>query len=414
MSNVIARGLQGLRHRGVRVLFILLTYLLIADFLPLQAHQGLYTISVLIKDLLLWMLPITVGFFIAHTICAFQQKAPLFILSLLIFEAFSNLCSVWYAFACGHVAADSLPAITMPSTTANFGALWTLPFAKPLWWTADKGVIAGLLVGCLTAVTRQQAIRRWVSRGKEVAEWVLTRIFSRLIPLFILGFVARMYQTELLSHVFTHYGLLIVWLVVFLMIYLSTLFFIGGGCSVQSGVRAMKNVIPAGGIAFSSGCSLSTMPWTIDGTSKNLQHPDFAKAVIPATTNIQQIGDCITNSFLCFLIYKQFFGCTPDFYVWLNFSIVFVLARFTTAAVLGGAIFIMLPIYESYLLFNSEMIAIILAFNVILDPIVTSCNVIANGALCQIFERIWLLMTRRPPSVVPAAESASPDNILLS
>jgi Na+/H+-dicarboxylate symporter len=35
------------------------------------------------------------------------------------------------------------------------------------------------------------------------------------------------------------------------------------------------------------------------------------------------------------------------------------------------------------------MIALILALNVILDPLVTSCNVLANGALCRTFERVW-------------------------
>jgi Na+/H+-dicarboxylate symporter len=65
------------------------------------------------------------------------------------------------------------------------------------------------------------------------------------------------------------------------------------------------------------------------------------------------------------------------------------LARFLTAAVIGGSIFIMLPIYETYLGFNNEMIAIILALNVVLDPIVTSSNVLANGALCRVFERFW-------------------------
>jgi Na+/H+-dicarboxylate symporter len=142
-------------------------------------------------------------------------------------------------------------------------------------------------------------------------------------------------------------------------------------------------------MALTSGCSISTMPWTIEGTSKNLQNPSFAQAVIPATTNIQQIGDCIANTFLCFILYRHFFGEAPDFHTWLSFTVVFVLARFATAAVLGGAIFIMLPIYENYLFFNGEMIAIILAFNVILDPLITSCNVIANGALCRVYERVW-------------------------
>ena len=121
------------------------------------------------------------------------------------------------------------------------------------------------------------------------------------------------------------------------------------------------------------------MPWTIAGAAKNLKNPQFAKAIIPATTNIQQIGDCIINTFLCFLIYRHFFRHSPDSLTWMSFSLIFVLARFATAAILGGAIFIMLPIYEAYLGFNAEMIAIILAFNVVLDPLVTSCNLVANG-----------------------------------
>src|SRR5690606_6358153 len=152
------------------------------------------------------------------------------------------------------------------------------------------------------------------------------------------------------------------------------------GFSLTRFFKSVKNLLPAAGISFSSGCSLSTMPWTIEGAAKNLDNPDLAKAVIPATTNIQQIGDCIANTFLCFLIYFHFNGHAPALSVWIPFTLVFVLARFATAAVLGGAIFIMLPIYEAYLQFSPDMIAIILAFNVILDPLITSSNVVANGA----------------------------------
>lgn len=95
------------------------------------------------------------------------------------------------------------------------------------------------------------------------------------------------------------------------------------------------------------------------------------------------------NTFLCFLIYVHFNGHVPPLSLWIPFSAVFVLTRFATAAIIGGAIFIMLPIYEYYLHFTPEMIAIILAFNVILDPLITGSNVIANGALCRVFEKAW-------------------------
>lgn len=378
-----------IRHRSVQILLILTIYLMAASFLPMAVHQGFYTISVLIKDLLLWILPLTVGFFIAHAISSFEKRASLFIFLLFLFEAISNTASVWYSYGCAHLAASYLPAIEARSLEDVFSPLWRFPWIKPTWWSADKGTFAGIALGLLSS-SKLPGLRAIISKGKGIAELILTRFFSRLIPLFILGFVARMYKTQLLNQMFVHYADLLLWLFLFLAVYLAFLFLLGSGFSISRFFNHVKNLMPAGGVAFSSGCSLSTMPWTIEGASKNMQNPDLAKAVIPATTNIQQIGDCIANTFFCFLIYQQFNGVPPTFSVWLSFSIVFVLARFATAAVLGGAIFVMLPIYESYLGFTPEMIVMILAFNVILDPVITSTNVVANGALCRVFERAWM------------------------
>jgi len=381
--------LKFLKQRSVQVILTLVLYVLIADFLPPVAHQFFYTLSLLIKDLLIWVMPLTVGFFIAHSVSSFHKKAPLFVATLLLFEGLSNFSSVWYAYGTATMAADFLPEFGVSQLSSDFTALWRLPAIKPAWWSAEKGALIGLLLGCFAAFGTHPFMNRILSQGKDIVQWMLTKVFARLIPLFILGFAVQMYQTKLLTHVFTHYALLVLWLVVFLLCYIVMLFALGAGFSFKNIVLNIKNLMPAGGIALTSGCSLSTMPWTIEGTAKNLKNPILAQAIIPATTNIQQIGDCIANTFLCFLIYRHFYGVNPDLLTWAQFSIVFVLARFATAAILGGAIFIMLPIYESYLNFNPEMIAIILALNVFLDPLITSTNVIANGALCRVFERVW-------------------------
>jgi Na+/H+-dicarboxylate symporter len=210
----------------------------------------------------------------------------------------------------------------------------------------------------------------------------------------VLGFVARMYCSGFLNKALFDCGTLVLLIVFSLVSYILFIFLLGNRFQVRNAFSDFKNMAPAGIIAFTSGCSLSTMPTTIEGTAKNLQDPSLANALIPATTNIQQIGDCLANSLLCFWIYQSFFCVAPSFSTWASFSFVFVLARFTTVAVLGGAIFIMLPIYKHYLNFNDDMIAIIVAFNVILDPIITSANVLANGALAKVFERCWIFLSR--------------------
>lgn len=388
------------KHRSLQTLALILLYVCFASFFPTTVHQGFYTISLFIKDVLLWMMPITVCFFIAHTVSSFERQAPLFILILILFEVTSNMCSVWYAYFSADVASNLIPALHASTLEIDFPALWRLGIVRPDWWSAEKGAFLGLILGCIAAFGKQPALQSVLDKGKDIVQWILTHVFARLIPLFILGFIAHMTQTHLLDHVLGHYALLVGWLTVFLLGYIVVLFALGAGGIMDKMIRHIRNLLPAGGIALTSGCSLSTMPWTIQGAAKNMDNPELAKAIIPATTNIQQIGDCIANSFLCYLIYQHFYGVGPDFMTWALFSFIFVLARFATAAVLGGAIFVMLPIYESYLNFTPEMIAIILALNVVLDPIITSTNVVANGVLARVFEKVWGLYSSEAKEVL--------------
>ena len=121
-----------LKHRSVQVLLVVTLYLLTASSLPTFVHQGFYTFSLLIKDLLLWILPITVCFFIAHAISSFEKKAPVFILSLFLFEALSNSSSVWYAYGCGHLTTHYLPAIELHPIDNSFSPLWRFSLVKPI------------------------------------------------------------------------------------------------------------------------------------------------------------------------------------------------------------------------------------------------------------------------------------------
>ncbi len=384
--NLIYRILQ---HRGLQVLLLLGGYFSVADTLPLGVHQGFYALSLTLKDLLLWVMPLCVCVYIAHTIQSFKKQAPLLILTMVVFEAVSNMSSVWYGFSCAHVVADSLPVFNLQTDAVSFSPLWRLPLLPPPWWAADRGVMVGVILGCLNGFYPVQRMINALQHTKNIIDWTLVHFFGKCIPLFVLGFCVHMHQTHLLDHVWGQYSFFIGCLLISLAFYLSFLFLIGAGGHLKTMMRHIRNLLPAGGLALTSGSSLSVMPWTIAGVEKNLVNPELAKAVIPATTNIQQIGDCIAQSFFCFLIYRHFFGINPDLATWASFSVVFVLARFATAAVLGGAIFLMLPIYELYLGFTPDMIALILAFNVILDPFITSANVLANGALCAFFERVW-------------------------
>lgn len=378
------------KNRIVQTILVLFGFWLIAAHLSPEILRALYSISVLIKDVLIFALPIMVCFFIAASLAKFEKQAPLFILLLLVFEACSNFISVWYAYAVGGKICSFVASIhNVDDTLTGLKPYFSVAAFRPAWWTVSKGTVAGLVLGLIAAHINWPTIRNFVNTGKNSIEFILTKIFSRLIPLFVLGFVANVYAMNLIEKLFIEFIGIIGWVLVAVLAYIFILYFVAARFNITQTIRSIINLLPAGFVALTSSCSLSTMPFTIKGASKNLTDPDFAQMVIPATTNIQQIGDCIINVLLCLVIIKSFGRPLPDLYTWLQFSAVFTLARFATAAVLGGAIFIILPIYSAYLGFTGEMIAIILAFNVLLDPIVTTSNVMANAALCNILENVW-------------------------
>ena len=337
-------------------------------------------------------MPFIVCFYIAFTVQSFKKQAPLFLVSLLLFEGFSNFICLWYAYGLGTVSYTHIPFFKETITLDALDPLFSFPFTKPLWYSVDKASFLGVVMGLMTLIPSFKKIQQAIKTTKKIADFILMRIFSKLIPLFVVGFVANLYVSGSLKQLALSLSSLLPWLIGGLFVYIFLLYFIAAG-GLKKAIVFIKNILPAGFLALTSGCSLSTMPWTIQGARKNLNDPDLANALIPATTNIQQIGDCIINAFLSYMIYVQFMGHPPSIDLWIPFCFVFTLARFTTAAVMGGAIFIMLPIYEKYLSFSPSMIALILAFNVLLDPIVTSHNVMANGALCSVFEKIWQRFT---------------------
>jgi Na+/H+-dicarboxylate symporter len=99
--------------------------------------------------------------------------------------------------------------------------------------------------------------------------------------------------------------------------------------------------------------------------------------------NIHLIGDCFAIPIFAFAIMKSFGIAEPAFASYLIFAGYFVMAKFSVAAVPGGGILVMLPILETYLGFNGEMLSLITALYILFDPLITSANVLGNGGFAM-------------------------------
>ncbi len=378
-----------IKNTPFQTLIALLSATLLYDVMPSHIASGFYTFSVLVKDIIMFVLPAAVFFFIASSLVQFEKKGIFLVLFILVFEAFSNALASTSAYGLSFIGESFLSKSMHLVQKEGLTSYISLSTYKPLWWRVEFGTIFGVLLGLIAPYTKKDIIKKTIFQGKNIASSVFSKVFARIIPLFVFGFFLNMFITGSFVTAAKDCLEILIIMMIGLFLYITIIFIVAGG-GISRGIEMIKNALPAGFTAFSSMSSAATMPVTIAVTEKNLRHKPFAGMLIPATTNIQQIGDCFCNVFLCCMILSFFGKGIPDAMTFFTFLSVFVIARYTTAGMIGGAIFIMLPIYQSYLGFNSEMISLILGFNMVLDPLITATNVMANSGLCVIFEKLWM------------------------
>ena len=206
--------------------------------------------------------------------------------------------------------------------------------------------------------------------------------------MFVAGFVIKLQHDGIIAQIIQDYTIIFAIIAIAQFGYISLLYFVFNKLNIAQTLSSIKNMLPAAVSGFSTMSSAASMPLTLIGTERNAQNKDLVHTVVPATVNIHLIGDCIAIPCFAFAILKNYDIMQPHLFTYLIFTGYFVLAKFSVAGIPGGGILVMLPILEQYLGFNAEMLSLITALYILFDPVITSANVLGNGALAKIIDTI--------------------------
>jgi Na+/H+-dicarboxylate symporter len=222
------------------------------------------------------------------------------------------------------------------------------------------------------------------------ANFTLQKLFIPVIPLFILGFILKLQYDGVLVSLFCNYAFIFMAIFITQFTYIVFLYGVSSYFNIKQWVKYIKTMLPAGITGFTTMSSAATLPVTLLATEKNTESVHIPRLVVPITVNVHLIGDCIAIPILGLAIMRSFNLGLPDLHTYFIFACYFVLAKFAVAAVPGGGIIVMAPILERQLGFNSEMISLITALYIMLDPITTSVNVMGNGSFSIIMRNIFV------------------------
>lgn len=359
--------------------------LLLEPLLPPAAAAFFLTVSMVVKSLIMSYLPFLVLALLALTCSQLSAGATRTIFSILLLICLSNFLMTALGCLLGRLAywlPLEFPRL-LPIETLRPLFDVTLPIPLPCGLALFLGAILGTC-GLRDNFSHTARCQRLLERFIQISlRWLL-----RLLPFFIFGFMIKLRADGLGLLIFQKYLAVFVLIIACQFTLLLGLLFVLCRFSAKRFRRYLKNFVPPMICAFSTMSSAATLPLTLEAVQKNSHNKLLARTVIPLSVNIHLLANNLAVPILAFALLKSYHLPLPGWSLLLSFLVFSVITKFSAIAVPGGGIVVLLPLLEKYFSFSPEMSSTIFSIYLLFNPILTVVNVLGNGILAKLIERI--------------------------
>ena len=259
--------------------------------------------------------------------------------------------------------------------------------AMPPMFDVMSGLIFSFILGLTIAFNKFPYLENTFKEFEKMVMIIIEKMIIPFLPLFIFGIFMKMtYSGEvfvvfetfitIIGVIFAmHFGLLIIQYV------------IAGGISGKNPFKMMKNMSSAYFTALGTQSSAATIPVTLEQTVKNKVDPKIAGFTVPLCATIHLAGSTmkITACAIALLLIQ---GEPVSFIQFAGFICMLGIAMVAAPGVPGGAIMAALGVLASILGFGTQEQSLMIALYIAMDSFGTACNVMGDGAIAVIVDKI--------------------------
>jgi Na+/H+-dicarboxylate symporter len=363
------------------------------SFLSLQSLRLFFTISQFLKDFLMVLLPFLIFFSLGSVLFTFKKSAPLLILGLFVFVILSNFLSVSTAYGFAYLFLPTLcedMCLNINQQASEISTLFIFPL-KP-FFKSDMALLSGAIVGVACIFFEgniQKNIVIFLQKGKVITTTLLKKGFIPFLPLYIFGFILKLQHDGFLTELVHSYGKVFILNIILIIGYILFMYLVSAKFSFFKALRYIKTMLPAGLTGLSTMSSMAALPVTIEATKENLKGSDYADFVIPATANNHMVGDGLNIAITAIALLLMTDCGFPSLKIYLVFVIHYCIVKFSGVGVPGGGVLVILPVIQTYLGLSAELTSLLATIYILQDALLTSANVMANGAFAIITHRVF-------------------------
>lgn len=374
----------------ILVLIAIVVSILFNNLIPTDLQIKVYTLSHLLKKLLMFLIPFLILPFFIRSIIEIKTKGIYLIPFILLMVWISNFIALMIPYALGSYLIPYLGIKNIIITDPTKELLISLyDFNLPELLSITDSMLLGLIIGLIISFFLSPYISKLIDSIYNFSCKFFEKIFIPILPIYIFGTMLKItHEVDFIS-LLPILGNMLFFIIITQIVYITFLFFIGCEKNFSQTIYSIKNAIPAGIVGFSTMSSLVTMPMTLKAAEKNTKNHKVTKLTISTTVNCHDVGESISLPIIALTIIYITTGNIPTFpnYIWFVFLV--SLAQFSGASVPGGSIAIILPFLTSHFGFTDEMSSLMIALSIFMDPIGTANNVMGNSAFVIIVDRLY-------------------------
>lgn len=382
-----------LKSLPVQLVVCVVVALLIGAHVDISVIQLFFSFSCVIKDVLMMVLPLVIVTYIAAAILSLQQRAPLLIICVMLMVCLSNISAVFSAYFVGNLILPWLTAgkvIDLTIAQNGITPLFTLSLPKLL--EPSHALMIGMGYGLLFSFYKLPQAKNLALRLRDYVTVFLRKGFIPFLPVYVFGFVLKMQKEGTLVALFTNYGQIFLSICVLLIVYITFVYALAHGFKPAQFIKSIRTMLPAGLTGFSTMSSAATMPVTLAATEQNIKDAGFTQLVIPATVNIHLMGDALGIPLIGLAILQLSGLPLPGIEQYMIFAAYFCMAKFSTAAIPGGGVLVLLPTLQTHLGLTSEMAGLVATIYILQDTLFTGANVMGNGGFALVCHRLFKMI----------------------
>lgn len=348
-----------------------------------------YTISIVLKDVLMLLLPFVVFSYLCSAVLSLQGKATFLIFGVFGLVIVSNIINVFTAYGAAEAFFGFLKPISLEAiqSQSSIEAFWRLPFSSFL--TADKAMFLGLIIGFIGNLSGARLVTQAVTTLKNWTTIALNIAFIPFLPVYVFGFVLKIGFEGALGTLATAYAPVFFLSFATIQAYLFFWYAVGCNGNMRATFTAIRNMLPAWLTGFSTMSSAATLPVTLKCVEANTHNPQLTNFVVPATANVHMIGDGINITLTALALLAMSGAPLPSFTAFLAYVGAYVVTKFSGSGVPGGGMIILLPVVEKHLGLSSELCSLVATLYILQDSLMTASNVAGNGALALIANKLF-------------------------